>query len=53
MLKKLLFAAIEYLKLRTPLNCKAKKGICAKCYGRNLATGKEVNVGEAIGIIAA
>ena len=51
--EKIVAAGIEYLKLRTPLNCKAKKGICAKCYGRNLATGKEVNVGEAVGIIAA
>ena len=50
---KIVDAGIEYLKIRTPLNCKAKKGICAKCYGRNLATGKEVNVGEAVGIIAA
>ena len=51
--EKIVAAGIEYLKIRTPLNCKAKKGICAKCYGRNLATGKEVNVGEAVGIIAA
>ncbi|MBP2028889.1 DNA-directed RNA polymerase subunit beta' [Acetoanaerobium pronyense] len=49
----ILEAGIEKLKIRTVLNCKAKHGVCAKCYGRNLATGKDVNVGEAVGIIAA
>ena len=46
-------SGIEKLKIRTVLNCKAKYGVCSKCYGRNLATGKEVNAGEAVGIIAA
>lgn len=50
---RIIAAGIETLKIRTPLNCIAKKGICAKCYGRNLATGKDVNVGDAVGIIAA
>ncbi|MCY4298239.1 MAG: DNA-directed RNA polymerase subunit beta' [Flavobacteriaceae bacterium] len=39
--------------VRTPLNCMAQKGICAKCYGRNLSTGKMVQQGEAVGVIAA
>lgn len=46
-------AGIESVVLRTVLNCESKYGVCAKCYGRNLATGKNVNVGEAVGIIAA
>ncbi len=46
-------AGIESVTLRTVLNCESKYGVCAKCYGRNLATGKNVNVGEAVGIIAA
>ena len=46
-------AGITTLVLRTVLNCKSKHGVCATCYGRNLATGKNVNVGEAVGIIAA
>jgi DNA-directed RNA polymerase, beta'' subunit, predominant form len=46
-------AGIEKVEIRTVLNCKTRHGVCSKCYGRNLATGKEVNIGEAIGIIAA
>ena len=46
-------AGIERVNIRTVLNCKTHHGVCSKCYGRNLATGKEVNIGEAIGIIAA
>ncbi len=46
-------AGIESVMLRSVLNCESKYGVCAKCYGRNLATGKNVNVGEAVGIIAA
>ena len=46
-------AGIKKVKLRSVLECKAKQGVCAKCYGRNLATGKPVNIGEAVGIIAA
>ena len=41
------------VKVRSVLECKTEHGVCAKCYGRNLATGKSVNVGEAVGIIAA
>ncbi|MDA9576978.1 DNA-directed RNA polymerase subunit beta', partial [Flavobacteriaceae bacterium] len=44
---------IESVEVRSPLTCAAKKGICAKCYGRNLATGKMVQRGEAVGVIAA
>ena len=46
-------AGIENVQIRTVLNCKTNHGVCSKCYGRNLATGKEVNIGEAVGIIAA
>ncbi len=46
-------AGISELKVRSVLGCKASHGVCAKCYGRNLATGKPVNIGEAVGIIAA
>jgi DNA-directed RNA polymerase subunit beta' len=46
-------AGIEKVNIRTVLNCKTSHGVCAKCYGRNLATGKDVNIGEAVGIIAA
>ena len=43
----------EKVKIRTILSCKSKLGICAKCYGANMATGQAVQVGEAVGIIAA
>ncbi len=41
------------VKIRTILTCRCKNGICSKCYGANMATGEEVQVGEAVGIIAA
>jgi DNA-directed RNA polymerase subunit beta' len=44
---------IEAVEVRSPLTCAAQYGICAKCYGRNLATGKMVQRGEAVGVIAA
>jgi DNA-directed RNA polymerase subunit beta' len=44
---------IESVEVRSPLTCAAQHGICAKCYGRNLATGKMVQRGEAVGVIAA
>ena len=50
---KIVEAGIEKVQIRTVLNCKTNHGVCSKCYGRNLATGKEVNIGEAVGIIAA
>ena len=43
----------DKVKVRSVLTCKAKFGVCRKCYGRNLATGKNVDVGEAVGTIAA
>ncbi len=43
----------ERLKIRSVLTCETKRGVCAKCYGRNLATGDMVKLGEAVGIIAA
>ena len=44
---------IKSVKIRSVMTCRCKSGVCAKCYGRNLATGEEVNIGEAVGIIAA
>ncbi len=44
---------IETVMIRSVLTCEAKRGVCSKCYGRNLTTGKIVEVGEAVGIIAA
>ena len=44
---------IESVEVRSPLTCIAKHGVCKKCYGRNLATGKMVQLGEAVGVIAA
>jgi DNA-directed RNA polymerase subunit beta' len=44
---------VEQLKIRSVLTCESKRGICAQCYGRNLATGRMVKLGEAVGIIAA
>ncbi len=46
-------AGIKTVKIRSVLTCQAKIGVCAMCYGRNLATGKKVDIGEAVGIIAA
>ena len=46
-------APIESVDVRSALTCEAKKGICVKCYGRNLATGKTVQMGEAVGVVAA
>ncbi len=46
-------AGIERVKIRSALTCESKRGVCKKCYGRDLAHGREVNIGEAVGIIAA
>lgn len=46
-------STLESVQIRTVLTCESKRGLCAKCYGRNLTTGKLVDVGEAVGIIAA
>jgi len=50
---KLVEAGVETIKVRTVLTCEAHTGTCAKCYGRSLATGKLVDIGEAVGTIAA
>lgn len=44
---------IESVEIRSVLTCESKKGVCAKCYGRNLSTGRMVKIGEAVGVIAA
>jgi DNA-directed RNA polymerase subunit beta' len=46
-------AGIERVKIRSVLTCESKRGACARCYGRNLATGRFVELGEAVGVIAA
>ena len=46
-------SSVEAVDVRSALTCEAKKGICTKCYGRNLATGKVVQRGEAVGVVAA
>ncbi len=46
-------AGFDRVKVRSPLTCRARRGICVKCYGRDLARGHLVNIGEAVGIIAA
>ncbi|MCR8699509.1 DNA-directed RNA polymerase subunit beta' [Campylobacter ureolyticus] len=51
--KEITEAGIKAVSIRTPITCKAKKGVCAKCYGINLGEGKMVKPGEAVGIIAA
>jgi len=44
---------VEQVEIRSVLTCESKKGVCVKCYGRNLATGKMIEMGEAVGVIAA
>ena len=44
---------VQGVKIRSPLVCEAKQGVCGKCYGRDLARGTPVNIGEAVGVIAA
>jgi len=46
-------AGIDSVRIRSVLTCESKRGVCVKCYGRNLATMKMVNIGEAVGVIAA
>src|SRR5687767_4255186 len=53
LIAKLLAAGVESIKVRSVLTCESAVGVCAKCYGRSLATGKLVDIGEAVGIIAA
>ena len=51
--KNLIDAGIEKVKIRTVFNCESRRGICVRCYGCDLATGNQIKVGEAVGIIAA
>ena len=51
--KRIIDSGIEEVKIRTILTCHSHNGICSKCYGANMATGEAVQVGEAVGIIAA
>ena len=51
--KKVIEAGVEKIKIRSVLHCKARTGVCAKCYGANLAFNNIVSVGEAVGVIAA
>ena len=51
--KKIEDSPIEQVEIRSVLTCESKKGVCAKCYGRNLATSRMVEKGEAVGVIAA
>ncbi len=51
--QKIADSPIEQVEIRSVLTCESKKGVCAKCYGRNLATGRMVQKGEAVGVIAA
>ena len=53
MVKKIIAAGIEAVQIRTVIHCHARNGICAHCYGADLASGRLVSVGEAVGIIAA
>ena len=46
-------AGVDEVLVRSPLTCQSRHGVCQMCYGRNLATGKLVDIGEAVGIIAA
>ena len=51
--KQISLLPIDSVEVRSPLTCEADRGICVKCYGRNLATGKMVQIGEAVGVTAA
>lgn len=53
MANRIIKAGIEEVDIRSVLTCRTRHGVCAKCYGKNLATGKPVDIGEAVGIIAA
>ena len=46
-------SSVDSVEVRSALTCETKRGICSKCYGRNLATGKNVQMGEAVGVVAA
>ena len=46
-------AGVKKVKIRSVFTCKSRYGVCAKCYGMNMATAEKINIGEAVGIIAA
>jgi DNA-directed RNA polymerase subunit beta' len=46
-------SGVQRVRIRSVLTCESRRGVCIKCYGRNLATGKAVDIGEAVGVIAA
>ena len=46
-------ASVEWVEIRSVLTCESRRGVCAKCYGRNLANARMVNLGEAVGVVAA
>ena len=52
-MEKIEAAGVTSVKIRSVLTCKSRHGVCAKCYGRDLAHGKTVEIGQAIGIMAA
>ena len=49
--EKIVKAGITKVQIRTALTCKSENGVCAKCYGANMATGFQVDIGEAVGVI--
>ena len=51
--KKIVASGLERVEVRSVLNCRARHGVCAKCYGSNLANEEPIGIGEAVGIIAA
>ena len=53
LVKKVEEAGIDRVRIRSVLTCQSKKGICSFCYGRDLARGRMVNIGEAVGVIVA
>lgn len=53
LLKQIVSCGIDTVKIRSVLTCESAKGVCAKCYGRNLATGRLIDIGEAVGVMAA
>ncbi|GFP77877.1 DNA-directed RNA polymerase subunit beta' [Clostridium fungisolvens] len=53
MADKIVAAGVNKIKIRSVFTCKAKVGVCARCYGMNMATAQKINIGEAVGIVAA
>ena len=53
LVSKIVSAEIDEVKVRSPLTCALSTGMCATCYGRDLARGTKVNMGEAVGVVAA